>query len=171
MEGPQEEKETELFDNGDVCKFSVKCCNVCKKVKPLKAFYAPKREHGRYRLKTCRSCKSRMAMDYRKKNPDRWKVLYKNARLRQKHGIKAIDVEAMLDDQKWLCAICGIKMETSLRNKPNTACVDHNHSTGKIRKILCLRCNAGIGYFDENIEFMKSAITYLEDHRQWQIEE
>ena len=42
--------------------------------------------------------------------------------------------------------------------------LDHNHKNGKVRGILCFRCNAGLGQFRDSIESLKAAIKYLEDH-------
>jgi hypothetical protein len=42
--------------------------------------------------------------------------------------------------------------------------VDHCHKTGKVRALLCIPCNTGIGSFHDNIETMKAAITYLYFH-------
>lgn len=54
------------------------------------------------------------------------------------------------------CAICGRhnqKME-----------VDHDHSTGLVRGLLCSRCNGALGQFCDNIELLQKAISYLEKH-------
>lgn len=50
------------------------------------------------------------------------------------------------------CEICGHK---------NRLVVDHDHLTGNIRGILCMKCNFGIGYFQDNTELMFNAINYL----------
>lgn len=42
--------------------------------------------------------------------------------------------------------------------------VDHCHVTGKIRGILCQKCNTGLGYFNEDVELFKSALRYLSEH-------
>ena len=44
---------------------------------------------------------------------------------------------------------------------PATICIDHNHQTGVFRGILCLKCNAGIGMFNENTQVLRKAIIYL----------
>lgn len=41
--------------------------------------------------------------------------------------------------------------------------VDHNHKSNKIRGLLCLNCNAGLGNFRDNITLLKKAISYLEE--------
>ena len=65
----------------------------------------------------------------------------------------------MVAKQENLCAICGGK---EIANRG--LCVDHNHSTGKVRGVLCLNCNAGIGNFRENIDVMLNAIKYLKNN-------
>ncbi len=78
---------------------------------------------------------------------------------RKKYGITLQDWEAMFDAQHGRCAICviplgGIKV-----------CVDHDHDTGKVRGLLCNRCNQGLGYFSDDTSVLEGAISYLEASR------
>jgi hypothetical protein len=68
-------------------------------------------------------------------------------------------VDAMLESQGGKCAICGA---TEGYNFP---AVDHCHSTGKIRGILCDRCNRGLGFFKDNVAILRAAADYLERAR------
>jgi hypothetical protein len=61
----------------------------------------------------------------------------------------------MKKSQENKCWICESK--TSL-------VVDHDHSTGKVRGLLCSLCNTSLGGFKDNIESLKKAIEYLETH-------
>jgi hypothetical protein len=75
----------------------------------------------------------------------------------------------ILAEQENCCAICG-STATGSKNKGQFS-VDHDHITGKIRGLLCTRCNTGLGSFRDNKEFLRKAISYLEDadheiHRQ-----
>lgn len=73
---------------------------------------------------------------------------------------------ALFDKQGGQCKICGMKLEmvtfcrTQTPNK-RSAQIDHDHSTGKIRGVLCRSCNIGIGMFRDNAETMQVAVNYL----------
>lgn len=86
--------------------------------------------------------------------------LAKTSRARKylkKYGITQDQKDLMAREQGG-CAICG----SSFKNKRDEH-LDHNHSTITIRKILCSKCNCGIGMFNENIGIMTMAIKYLEE--------
>ncbi len=63
--------------------------------------------------------------------------------------------------QKHVCAIC--KKEETVKNRGKIRClaIDHCHTTGKVRGLLCSRCNTGLGLFKDNPEYLQNAITYL----------
>lgn len=73
----------------------------------------------------------------------------------KRFGITLEDYEALLRAQNGLCAIC---------SKPcnrGRLSVDHDHLTGKVRGLLCRRCNVAIGMFSDNPEWIKKAEVYL----------
>lgn len=57
------------------------------------------------------------------------------------------------------CAICGQLFDSSQTKTPN---IDHCHTTGKVRGILCPLCNKGLGNFKDNTDILRRAISYLE---------
>ena len=57
------------------------------------------------------------------------------------------------------CPIC----HKNLNSGHITLAIDHNHTTGKVRGVLCDNCNTGIGLFKENTAYMNQAIKYLEN--------
>lgn len=70
--------------------------------------------------------------------------------------------EKMMRDQGNKCAICGKEIYLFGSKKSNTAHVDHDHITGKVRGLLCQECNTGLGKFRDNPLFLANAIKYLE---------
>jgi hypothetical protein len=77
------------------------------------------------------------------------------------------DYLQMYQDQHECCAIC--KKSISLVSQGRKfmsggmACVDHCHTTGKVRGLLCGSCNKSLGGFMDNTEYLKNAIEYLEN--------
>lgn len=74
--------------------------------------------------------------------------------LKRRYGITAADADRMLREQGGLCAIC--------RERP-AAHVDHDHRTGRVRRLLCFTCNSGLGNFRDDPELLRLAADYLED--------
>ena len=72
----------------------------------------------------------------------------------RRHGLAIEEYNAMVDAQHGQCAICGCGDEQ--------LCVDHDHSTGVVRGLLCQRCNRGLGDFRDNPSALRKAINYLE---------
>jgi hypothetical protein len=66
----------------------------------------------------------------------------------------------MLADQGGLCAICGAVPP---------AHVDHDHSNGSVRALLCFNCNGGLGQFRDDAAVLRAAARYLEAHRAGQL--
>jgi Recombination endonuclease VII len=91
--------------------------------------------------KPCRSAANRDAYFYRK---------YKLTQ-RELAGLRSA--------QQDRCGICGA---------PDPEHLDHEHSTGKIRKLLCQRCNQGLGLFRDDPYLLQVAALYVEGHRQQQ---
>lgn len=65
---------------------------------------------------------------------------------------------ARLDKQKGLCACCGDGISQE------TAQIDHCHSTGRTRDLLCQGCNRGLGLFRDDPNRLRKAIEYLKRH-------
>lgn len=72
----------------------------------------------------------------------------------------------MYAEQNGVCKICG-KPETALKKssytQPKALAVDHDAVTGKVRGLLCQRCNTGIGNFHHDTDMLRLAIKYLEE--------
>ena len=136
----------------------MKKCTKCGVEKPLFEFYkdAIRKDGLRGPCKTCDIKKSRL---YRKNFPEKSKNQVKSSKLKIKYGIDLPEFKQMKDTQNNKCAIC----KSEFINSKYT-CVDHNHTTGKIRAILCHNCNTGLGHFKENTDSLKSAVEYLKKY-------
>lgn len=86
-----------------------------------------------------------------------YKDFRKDARLKSYFGINLDIYKTMLSEQNNVCAICRQSCKTG-----RDLAVDHCHSTGKVRGLLCCKCNNGVGSFNDNIEIMKRAIKYID---------
>ena len=76
--------------------------------------------------------------------------------LKKVYGITPERFQDIINEQGGVCPIC----ETALSNPK----VDHNHTTGAVRGVLCNKCNLGIGLLNEDPKIMVSAIEYLTNH-------
>lgn len=83
--------------------------------------------------------------------------------LHKQYKIRVEEYNSILEKQGGVCAICkeSEKSIAHTSNKVRNLTVDHCHITGKIRGILCSRCNRGLGFFRDNIENLTAAIKYL----------
>lgn len=127
-------------------------CQVCGPVK----VYARARASGKPRHE-CMTLRHGRAREYEKTrtrvrapyNPEagrrRW--------LRKKYGITVEQYDEMVAAQDGRCAICG--------DAPEQLYVDHCHSTGVVRGLLCHGCNSGIGFLRDHPEILTAAIGYL----------
>lgn len=123
-----------------------------------------KKENARYsktwRAKHPKKVKAQSAK-YAKKN----KELNRKNLLKSRYGITPEEYNQMYDLQQGRCNICGeFKKRAGDAGSDGTKvlCIDHNHKTNKVRKLLCNFCNRLLGYAKDSQEILKSAIAYLE---------
>jgi len=136
----------------------------------------PGRQHGIYSTYTnggcrCDACKA-VAASYRVGRGQRWKAEYgetQNNKRRGTHrrdhvnryGIDVDDYNLMRLVQGDVCAICG----SDDSGRPGTRmCIDHDRETGRIRGLLCHRCNTAIGLLQHNADNLRRALDYIEEH-------
>ncbi len=103
----------------------------------------------------CKQCHSKK----QKKSYSENKTRHKNSSLKSRFGITLKQYNVLLSKQNFRCAIC---LRSEIDNGKSLA-VDHNHTTGAIRGLLCIKCNFGIGQFEDNTELLKKTIRYLGD--------
>ena len=109
----------------------------------------------------CKSCAHEETTKWRESQTDiRLKDLY----LRRTYKITYHIFVSVLEKQNYKCKICNQDLDSNLGNtniKYNTAVIDHCHTTGVVRGILCNECNRGLGYFKDNKMNLYKAAEYL----------
>jgi len=95
------------------------------------------------------------AIAHAKANPEQTRC----AKLRRNYGITLAEYDEMLEAQGGRCKIEACR--TDVPGGHGRFHVDHNHETGKIRGLLCHRCNIGLGHFRDSPHLLQSARDYL----------
>lgn len=76
--------------------------------------------------------------------------------IKYRYGLSLDEYISMFAAQNNQCAIC--KQEVRL-------CVDHDHETDKVRGLLCFKCNAALGLFNDSVDVLSRASDYLKAHK------
>lgn len=135
----------------------------------LRYYHEHKEERKQYSRDYALSNKDKIRArkkSYRLRNKDKFRQVarerrssnkreFRSRRLMEEYGITADDYDRMYSEQGGLCLICG---------KSEKLFVDHSHITGKVRSLLCSKCNSLIGFCRENTPTLESAIEYLGLH-------
>lgn len=147
----------------------MKKCNDCLEDKPLLEFHT--RSDNTANEKRPRSiCKDCHTISTTKKNNRTADTLEKHRRISFKAHIKkaykmtTADYAKMYSNQEGLCSICN-RWSHSTLDKAKGLFIDHCHTTGKIRSLLCHHCNAAIGHLREDEWTLQNAILYLRMHK------
>jgi hypothetical protein len=102
---------------------------------------------------------------YYEANKDKILKRSRGNHLRRAYNLTEEQYDEMVKAQNNLCAICNQPEYRIMKTKElKPLSVDHNHTTGKIRKLLCNDCNAAIGFAKEDVQRLKQMIDYLEIH-------
>lgn len=151
-----------------------KCCSTCKVNKPIEEFSLRSASpDGRHYY--CRSCwKVRRREVYLKvrADPERLKKLlagvlrsgrkHQHKRgLKENYGMTVEDYQEMHDRQGGVCAVCRKPETKVVKGAVYKLSVDHCHKTGRVRGLLCSRCNLMIGMAGDDTTLLTAAITYL----------
>lgn len=80
-----------------------------------------------------------------------------------RYAISKNSYNDLLLKQEYKCKICKKLFNIDVRNRSNTdyPCIDHDHTTGKVRGLLCRSCNGALGLTKDNICILQNMITYL----------
>lgn len=152
-----EEKQIGEFRRGERGK-PTKVCKICTNQRQ-REWYEKNKEHAR---KYAREFQSRPDRAERRRQYAREryydltvKERQRDNRLRRDFGISLTEYNDLLLAQDNRCAIC----RTTCKSGRQLA-VDHCHVTGHVRGLLCMNCNRGLGWFQENPDLLLAAATY-----------
>lgn len=147
----------------------MKQCTKCGQLKPLDKFSKDKTKQDGHRS-ACKECnkidhyrryhsdiegQKLRVQEYRMNNVEKVKASNRNTKLKKAYGITQEKFLEMSNKQNNKCACCG--SETKL-------VVDHNHTTGAIRELLCHNCNTALGLLNEDISIIQQLENYIRKH-------
>jgi hypothetical protein len=161
-------------DEAEYLTYTHKRCPKCDAVKSVDLFY--KKNTGTLRGwawdSHCIECRRAACRDYgasakdlrnarlrqwRKNNPASAAAVDKRRHLKQKYGLAPEQVEAMREAQDGKCAIC--------ERKTSRLFVDHCHTKGHVRALLCQTCNTFLGWYEKKADTILRFQHYIEAHR------
>lgn len=133
-------------------------CPDCKVVKPRDDYYKNRASSSGYQS-YCKECsKARCTKWQRSKGRVDYMKLY---HIKRAYGLSFEEYDAMVERQNGACAIC--------HEKPKSFHTDHCHDTGRVRGLLCAKCNLGISHFDGKPDWLAGALKYLGQPQQLSI--
>lgn len=119
----------------------MKVCSKCKVEKELKYFNTRKGTKSTHRS-LCKTCE-------------------KDTRFKRDYNITHEDYLNLLEKQNYKCVCCGINNKDA---GVKGLVVDHNHTTGAVRELLCSQCNTALGLLKENEEVVSNMLEYIRKH-------
>ena len=135
----------------------MKRCSSCDTEKSLDAF-ANRARSKDGKQAYCKACNNVRKKKYLERLRTSGALKYR--RTLQKYGVDADSYLALLRSQDHSCGIC--KEPLVMQGQAaKSACVDHCHTTKKVRGLLCFHCNRALGLFKDSVPALQSVIDYL----------
>ena len=126
-----------------------------------------KRRHWEKNKEKCRLANK----EYKGRNPDKvkecrrlWWHKNRDKLAATKYGLTLEQYQQLVQDTNGICPICGVDLVFDSRCH-GRACLDHDHSNGQIRGIICNRCNMLLGKAQDSVTILANAIKYLERYK------
>ena len=141
----------------------MKTCAVCKEIKPFDSYYNSKtaKDGKGYR---CKSCDDLARRKWRENNLESSKKSSRRNQLWSTYRMTLDEYDVLFKKQDYKCAICVTKENKVSHNDCNFS-VDYCHETGKIRGLLCNQCNRALGMFQDSVDILETATTYLKSYK------
>lgn len=125
-----------------------KTCSECNQLLPAAAFYAPSATQ-------CKRCRQVLNEVWQQAHQDQVARANRAGVLRRKYAMTLDQEEELLAQQEHACAICRTPFDGVYPH------VDHCHRTGRIRGLLCSKCNHGLGLLGDDLLHIERALRYL----------
>lgn len=142
----------------------MKACPSCQNELPLSEFHVRKSRGGQPASR-CKSCSREAQRTWRKTRPDYDRLRYQAVKVEtrerhlvRKYGVTLAGYDAMLERQGGKCVIC---LTTPDTQRYGVFHVDHCHTTGEVRGLLCRGCNNVLGVVNDSPEALARAIAHL----------
>lgn len=151
----------------------IRICTRCRVPQPLNGFAKNRCAPGGRSL-WCRSCRAQYKREWRRTNPERARAQDRRRNLRRKgtsgdykrlkqYGLSRDAFQFLLRLQRSACAVCQMVFGNTKSLGPH---VDHDHSTGRVRGLLCNNCNRALGLLNDSPSVLIAAAEYLGQHGQ-----
>lgn len=131
-----------------------KICRLCKEEKLPFDFYSHSNTSDKLRSE-CKVCWNKASLKYHHQNKDILAPKKKAYYFKSRYNLTLEELEIMKETQRSSCAICKEKYRLV---------VDHSHTDGRVRKLLCDKCNQGLGSFKDNPDLLLEASNYLRNN-------
>ena len=149
-----------------------KQCTKCNQIKELDSFGIVKRSPNK-RKSWCTICAGLASTKWQKNHKEQNNATRRtrlkanpekeqSSRLVRRYGITLDQKKKMLDNQGYKCPLCQRHENVLARS----LMVDHCHTTGKVRELLCFNCNSALGHLKEDIETAKRLVEYIIKHKE-----
>lgn len=131
----------------------MKTCSLCGIPKALTSFRRRKEAKDGLRNQ-CAVCEDLRKKKWCRNHPEKWKRTQKASSLKSLYGLSMESWNLLFRSQNGQCYLCsrsGVRLS-----------VDHCHTSGRVRGLLCQKCNAALGLLDDSPERLRAAAAYLE---------
>jgi hypothetical protein len=95
---------------------------------------------------------------WREENKEQDALVMLKARLKRKYNLSIDEYKTLIESQNNSCKVCGTHAKNNLKGK---LYIDHCHTTGKVRGLLCMKCNSALGLLNDDKALIQNLLDYL----------
>lgn len=105
----------------------------------------------------CNQCSTEFSKRWQASNPEEFRRRNENYRRFRKYGLTPEAFEALVEEQNGLCKTCDKELIGRELH------IDHCHTTGAVRGLLCRGCNTALGHVKDSVETLERLIVYIKN--------